>query len=165
MTQRPSARTQTSFLFDLDGTLVDSVYDHVIAWHRALQDKGIEVSIWRIHRRIGMSGDLFTAALSRELGHDITEDLRRELSDLHAHHYNTRSTGTVALPGARELLKHLTENEIPWGIATSGRMRTAGPCWKHSALIPPSMWSSPATSCATPSPTPTSSSPAPKSSA
>ncbi len=136
MTQRPSARTQTSFLFDLDGTLVDSVYDHVIAWHRALQDKGIDVSIWRIHRRIGMSGDLFTAALSREIGRDISDGLRSELSDLHAHHYNTRTTGTVVLPGARELLKHLTENEIPWGIATSGRMRTAGPVLEALGVDP-----------------------------
>ena len=54
------ARQPTSFLFDLDGTLVDSVYDHVLAWSAALQEEGIEVSIWRIHRRIGMSGGLFT---------------------------------------------------------------------------------------------------------
>ncbi len=57
------ARQPTSFLFDLDGTLVDSVYDHVLAWSAALQEEGIEVSIWRIHRRIGMSGGLFTRAL------------------------------------------------------------------------------------------------------
>lgn len=136
MTDRPSARTQTSFLFDLDGTLVDSVYDHVMAWHRALHDKGIDVSIWRIHRRIGMSGDLFTAALSRELGHAIDETLRKELSDLHAHHYNSRTTGTIVLPGARELLKHLTDNDIPWGIATSGRMRTAGPVLEALGVDP-----------------------------
>ena len=60
------ARQQTSFLFDLDGTLVDSVYDHVLAWHDALQEEGIEVSVWRLHRKIGMSGGLFTKALARE---------------------------------------------------------------------------------------------------
>ncbi len=127
MSTRPEARTKTSFLFDLDGTLVDSVYDHVMAWHQALLDKGIDVSIWRIHRRIGMSGDLFTKALARELGHDIDDKLKQELSDLHAVHYNGRKTGTRVLPGARELLKHLEENDIPWAIATSGRIRTAGP--------------------------------------
>ena len=65
------ARQQTSFLFDLDGTLVDSVYDHVIAWHDALQEEGIEVSIWRLHRKIGMSGGLFTKALARETGKEF----------------------------------------------------------------------------------------------
>ncbi len=46
-------------LFDLDGTLLDSVYQHVLAWHEALQEEGIELSVWRIHRRVGMSGGLF----------------------------------------------------------------------------------------------------------
>jgi HAD superfamily hydrolase (TIGR01549 family) len=130
------ARTQTAYLFDLDGTLVDSVYDHVMAWHQALLDKGLDVSIWRVHRRIGMSGDLFTRALARELGHDIGKDLQVELSDLHAKHYNSRTTGTRALPGARELLKHLSENDIPWAIATSGRMRTAGPVLEALGVDP-----------------------------
>src|SRR5262245_10442535 len=51
-----AARHQTSFLFDLDGTLVDSVYQHVLAWRDALDQEGIELSVWRIHRKIGMSG-------------------------------------------------------------------------------------------------------------
>jgi len=42
-----------SFLFDLDGTLIDSVYQHVIAWRAALSEIGIDLSVWRIHRRIG----------------------------------------------------------------------------------------------------------------
>ncbi|MGE5600071.1 MAG: HAD family hydrolase, partial [Pseudomonadota bacterium] len=55
----------TAFLFDLDGTLVDSVYNHVRAWHLALREEGIELSVWRIHRKIGMSGGLFTHQLLR----------------------------------------------------------------------------------------------------
>ena len=55
---------QPALLFDLDGTLVDSVYQHVIAWQEALATCGIELSVWRIHRRIGMSGGLFIDALS-----------------------------------------------------------------------------------------------------
>lgn len=121
------ARTQTSFLFDLDGTLIDSVYDHVMAWSHALREAGIDVSVWRIHRRIGMSGGLFQKALARELGHDLTPELTEHLRDLHAKHYNAISSGTRVLPGARELLAQLTENGIAWAIATSGRMRTAGP--------------------------------------
>src|SRR5260370_545647 len=52
-----------AFLFDLDGTLVDSVYQHVLAWREALESAGIELSVWRIHRRIGMSGGLFLTPL------------------------------------------------------------------------------------------------------
>lgn len=68
MTIRPS------FLFDLDGTLVDSVYEHVLAWQEALTAEGIELSVWRIHRKIGMSGGLFTNQLLRETKMDITPD-------------------------------------------------------------------------------------------
>ena len=56
-----------AFIFDLDGTLVDTVYAHVLAWQQALAEAGLEVEGWRIHRRIGMSGGLFTRALAREL--------------------------------------------------------------------------------------------------
>ena len=64
-------RIQPVFLFDLDGTLVDSVYQHVLAWKEALDAEGIELSVWRIHRKIGMSGGLFTNQLLRETGLDI----------------------------------------------------------------------------------------------
>ncbi len=124
------ARQPTSFLFDLDGTLVDSVYDHVLAWHDALQKEGIEVSIWRIHRRIGMSGGLFTQALARETGLQFNDAALARMRAAHAEHYNAHSSNTKALPGARELLKYLTANDIPWAIATSGRMATAGPVLK-----------------------------------
>src|SRR3546814_13465125 len=60
-----------SFLFDLDGTLVDSVYQHVLAWRSALAEEGIELSVWRIHRRIGMSGGLLTNALLRVIGRPV----------------------------------------------------------------------------------------------
>ena len=121
------ARQQTSFLFDLDGTLLDSVYDHVLAWHDALQEEGIEVSVWRLHRKIGMSGSLFTKALARETGREFSPEMLERLRLLHLKYYNSRSHRTQALPGARELLAYLTDNGIPWAIATSGRIETAGP--------------------------------------
>lgn len=130
------ARHQTSFIFDLDGTLVDSVYQHVLAWHDALQEEGVEVSIWRLHRRIGMSGGLFTRALARETGIDLTGDRLDRLRALHAKFYGARSARIVPLPGARELLAHLTANDIPWAIATSGRMETAGPVIANLGVDP-----------------------------
>jgi HAD superfamily hydrolase (TIGR01549 family) len=119
------SRAQTSFLFDLDGTLIDSVYQHVLAWHEALEEEGIDLSIWRIHRKIGMSGGLFTNMLLRETHLDISEERVNHLRRLHAEAYTRRSSKIRPLPGARELLQALTDNGIPWAIATSGRMETA----------------------------------------
>jgi HAD superfamily hydrolase (TIGR01549 family) len=130
------ARTQTSFLFDLDGTLVDSVYDHVLAWHDALLEEGFDVSVWRLHRKIGMSGGLFTKALARETGREFDTELLERLRKLHAKHYSARSPRTRPLPGAKELLAFLTDNGIPWAIATSGRMETAGPVLKILGVDP-----------------------------
>ncbi|HET6588176.1 MAG TPA: HAD family hydrolase [Oleiagrimonas sp.] len=118
-------RTATAFLFDLDGTLVDSVYQHVLAWKTALDQEGIDLSVWRIHRKIGMSGGLFTNILLRETGLDITEERVQRLRQHHAEAYNRQASGIRPLPGARELLKYLTAQELPWAVATSGRMETA----------------------------------------
>ncbi|TBW33285.1 HAD family hydrolase [Siculibacillus lacustris] len=116
---------EIAFLFDLDGTLVDSVYQHVLAWKTALDSEGIELSVWRIHRRVGMSGGLFTNMLLRETHREISPELNDRLRDRHAEAYRALVTSVTPLPGARELLAHLTESEIPWAIATSGRMETA----------------------------------------
>jgi len=121
-----AARHQTSFLFDLDGTLVDSVYQHVLAWREALDREGIELSVWRIHRKIGMSGGLLSNMLLRETGVDIDPARIERLRRLHAEAFR-RSCRVRPLPGARELLGYLTRTGVPWAIATSGRMETAGP--------------------------------------
>ena len=119
--------SKSSFLFDLDGTLVDSVYQHVLAWREALEAEGIDISIWRIHRKIGMSGGLLTDMLLRETGWRIDLERSERLRHLHAAAFKRRSVCIRPLPGARELLAYLTYSEIPWAIGTSGRMETARP--------------------------------------
>jgi len=118
-------RLQTPFLFDLDGTLVDSVYQHVLAWKQALDAEGIALSVWRIHRKIGMSGGLFTAQLLRETQAQVSEEAINRLRDAHADGYLQFRGQVRPLPGARELLSALSQAGIPWAIATSGRMQTA----------------------------------------
>jgi len=118
---------QNVFLFDLDGTLIDSVYQHVLSWMEALNEEGVELSIWRIHRKIGMSGGLFADQLLRETGLEITPELLDRLRRNHAEAYRRNATRVRPLPGAIELLATLTEAGTPWAIATSGRMETAAP--------------------------------------
>jgi HAD superfamily hydrolase (TIGR01509 family) len=116
-----------AFLLDLDGTLVDSVYQHVLAWRDALDRMDIEVSVWRIHRKIGMSGGLFANALLRETGRAVTSEEADRLRRLHAEAYAEHSANVRPLPGAAELLSALTDLGVPWAIATSGHHEIAGP--------------------------------------
>ena len=114
-----------AFLFDLDGTLVDSVYNHVRAWHLALREEGIDLSVWRIHRKIGMSGGLFVNQLKRELGIELDDETIQRLRARHAEQFLALSGEVVPLPGAAELLQALSDLGLRWAIATSGRMETA----------------------------------------
>jgi HAD superfamily hydrolase (TIGR01509 family) len=125
--QHQPTTSAPAFLFDLDGTLVDSVYQHVLAWRAALEEVGIDLSVWRIHRRIGMSGGLFINALLRETEMGVTEEQIARIRSLHATAYNELAEQVRPLPGARELLTTLTAAGVPWAIATSGRWETAGP--------------------------------------
>lgn len=109
-----------ALVFDLDGTLVDSVYQHVMAWTASLQAAKIDLSIWRIHRRIGMSGGLLVKALARELGHELSEETIEALKHGHEKAYLQTIDTVKPLPGARELLAALIAADVPWAIATSG---------------------------------------------
>jgi HAD superfamily hydrolase (TIGR01509 family) len=114
-----------AFLFDLDGTLIDSVYQNVIAWRNALARLDIDLSVWRIHRRIGMSGGLFVSALLRETGRLLSDQEIDSLMADHAAEYMAQLGSVKALPGARDLLAALTDQGVPWAIATSGRAAVA----------------------------------------
>jgi HAD superfamily hydrolase (TIGR01509 family) len=116
-----------ALLFDLDGTLVDSVYQHVLAWREALETEGIDLPVWRIHRRIGMSGGLFLKALERELGHSLGEGVAERLGQAHAQGVLARMGQIRPLPGARELLATLSAGGVRWAIGTSGASKTAEP--------------------------------------
>jgi RNA chaperone Hfq len=129
-------RIEPRFLFDLDGTLVDSVYQHVLAWKRALEAEDIELSVWRIHRKIGMSGGLFTHQLLRETGLEIDAALVERLRERHAAAYREQAASIRPLPGARELLAALSSAGLGWAIATSGRMETAGPVLETLGVDP-----------------------------
>ena len=126
-TAKMAGMQRTVFVFDLDGTLVDSVYQHVLAWQEALEGEGIELSVWRIHRRMGMSGGLFVGALLRETGQPVDAELVARLQQAHAEAYRRRAGQTRLLPGSRELLARLTSAGVPWAVATSGLMAAAQP--------------------------------------
>src|SRR5215213_548358 len=117
--------TRQAFLFDLDGTLVDSVYQHVLAWREALEAGGIHLAVWRIHRQIGMSGGLFVNALARETGHTVSVEEAERIQQVHGEAFKRYASQVRALPGARDLLAYLTKAGVPWAIATSGRLQSA----------------------------------------
>jgi HAD superfamily hydrolase (TIGR01549 family) len=110
-----------ALIFDLDGTLIDTVYAHVFAWQRALAESGLAIDGWKIHRRIGMSGGLFTRAVAREIGRPLTDSDAQRIQTRHGELFRELLPERRPLPGAIELLRWLREQKVPHGIATSGR--------------------------------------------
>ena len=110
-----------ALIFDLDGTLVDTVYAHVFAWQRALAETGLAIDGWRIHRRIGMSGGLFTRAVARELGRPLTAAEVEAIQARHGQLFRELLPERRPLPEAAELLSELRSAGVLFGIATSGR--------------------------------------------
>jgi len=114
-----------SFIFDLDGTLVDNVYEHVLAWKMALDEAGFVVPTWRVHRRIGMSGHLLVEELANEAGAVVTAEAVERVRKRHGEVFKTFAPIGRPLPGAGDLLAHLSKQEISWAIATSGHAENA----------------------------------------
>ncbi|HWF39523.1 MAG TPA: HAD family hydrolase [Candidatus Acidoferrales bacterium] len=116
----PIPQNGPSILFDLDGTLADSVYEHVLGWEEAFQKQRLTVEAWRIHRYIGISGKLLVRGIFREMGRQVRDSQRAKLEELHKKAYEKMLHGVRLLPGARELLSELTRRQIRWAIASSG---------------------------------------------
>jgi HAD superfamily hydrolase (TIGR01509 family) len=110
-------------LFDLDGTLVDTVYEHVVAWSAALREAGIKIPSWKIHRRIGMSGKSLARQLLRE---PEVHGKRLDIDKVESRHdalFSKASRNPRVLPGTQELLDHLSKNDVRWAIATTGNKK------------------------------------------
>lgn len=115
----------TKLVFDLDGTLVDSVYQHVSAWHTAFRRCGWEFPVYKLHRKIGMSGRVLISALSRELGRACPNAERAELERIHEAEYETLLESVRPLPGTRELLASLHDRGVDFAIVTSSGKKMA----------------------------------------
>ncbi len=119
--------TQTAFLFDLDGTLIDSVYQHVLAWHDALRSEGIDLPVWLIHQRIGMSDGLIVKEFLRIAAIPSDAALTKRLIGAHGEAYKALAASVKPLPGAKALLDSLDARHMPWAIATSSDLAGARP--------------------------------------
>ena len=117
-------------IFDLDGTLVDTVYAHVFAWQRALAEGGLPIDGWRIHRRIGMSGVLFTRAVARELARPLTSTEVEATQARHGHLFRELLPERRPLPEAVELLAELRTPSPPRSVTSSAT--PSGTCSLHA---------------------------------
>ena len=93
-------------VLDVDGTLVDTNYQHAIAWHRAFREHDYRVAIWEIHRHIGMGGDQLVEALIGEEGENADGD---DLRDAHSEAYGKLIGEVEAMEGASELIAELDD--------------------------------------------------------
>jgi HAD superfamily hydrolase (TIGR01509 family) len=110
-----------ALIFDLDGTLVDTVYAHVVAWQVAFAEAGLPIDGWRLHRRMGMSGGPFKRAVMRELGHTVSLAHLKTVDRRHVELFHRFMPQPQPLPGAVELLRFLRHKRVPHGVATSNR--------------------------------------------
>ncbi len=112
MSDRPVA------LLDVDGTLVDSNYQHALAWYRAFREHGVTLPLYLIHRHIGMGGDQLVGALAGPEFDDRSGDAVREAE---ARHFSPMLGEVACLEGATALLTALHESGHQVVLATSAR--------------------------------------------
>lgn len=116
-----SAETVPPILLDVDGTLLDSVYEHVMSWREALEEADIRLPNWKIHRRIGMSGKLFLPTLLRELGQKTDKSEIEAIEKIRASIFAKKIPEIRVQPGAKDLLQYLEKIGARWALATSGK--------------------------------------------
>ena len=107
-------------VLDVDGTLVDSNYQHALAWHRALRSLGQIYPIWRIHRLIGMGGDQLLPTLA---GDEVEERIGDEARERQGKEVDALLDEIAPLPGARDLLVAIKERGHRLVLASSGQQR------------------------------------------
>jgi phosphoglycolate phosphatase-like HAD superfamily hydrolase len=113
---RTSGSSRRRAILDVDGTLVDSNYQHVIAWRRAFAASGLNVPAWRIHRHIGMGSDRLVGEL---VGEELERSLGDEIRSAHSDDYEKRIDEVPALEGARGLIEALAERDFDVVLASS----------------------------------------------
>jgi HAD superfamily hydrolase (TIGR01549 family) len=116
----PKRASGLAIVFDLDWTLVDSVYEHVISWKQALRELGLEVPSWMIHNKVGMSGSFLLRQVLRETRKRASPKKMKALEALHKSHFNRMIPRIRTLPGARELLHRLSSLGVRWAVGTGG---------------------------------------------
>jgi len=114
----PVSSGELTVVLDVDGTLVDTNYQHAIAWHRALHAHGYVVQLWEIHRHIGMGGDQLVAALIGEQGERSAGEAIREAE---GEAYGELIGEVQAMHGATELLRELREDGAKAILASSAK--------------------------------------------
>ena len=126
----PKPTPRNNLIFDLDGTLIDSVYQHILAWREALESLDIHLSNWKIHRRVGMSDELLLHSFMRDAGRTFSKAEIQKLKDLQTESYFRRSSEVQPLAGAKDLLRALEQAEVPHAIGTSSNRERAQPSLK-----------------------------------
>ena len=109
-------------LLDVDGTLVDSTYQHAVAWHRAFDRYGDPPPLWRVHRTIGMGGDKLVAEVTDE---DTEERLGDRLREAWQEEYRRLMPEVRPLPGAAALVADLHAAGVRVALASSGEAEFA----------------------------------------
>jgi HAD superfamily hydrolase (TIGR01509 family) len=108
-----------ALVFDLDGTLVDTVYAHVLAWQAALGEAGVVVDAHRLHRHVGSSGDLIVRFAQREAGRKLSAEQAQTVHRRHGELFRQLVPRPRPLPGAAEVFGALRESGVPCAVATA----------------------------------------------
>ena len=107
-------------IFDVDGTLVDTNYQHALAWHRAFRRYGITRPLWRIHRGIGMGGDTFVPEVG---GKDVEEAHGDDLREAWVEEFDQLIGEVAPFEGAHELLQDVKDRGFKLVLASSGKTK------------------------------------------